>query len=187
MCSVSVTFLSNIREQWRCVFSFIFPFLMIIANYWETYGCEQWTQSIVCLNDWRMDTLTIVVWNSLKCCFLLRSITSGFARICLSQLLLIHIQAQRALYCPVLKNQYGEYCVCSAYLISMVVMTTLQGIDSSTGISGLDGPCIEAEIFCPVKSKHILQCTKFHIFLDHQSVFVLFLIFWGWGVKGAIS
>jgi len=60
-------------------------------------------------------------------------------------------------------------------------MATLQGIDSSTGISGLDGPCIEAEIFCPVKSKHILQCTQFHIYLDHQSSF--FLIFWGWGWK----
>lgn len=140
------------------------------------------TKAAVCLNDWRMDTLALVVWNSLKCCSLLSSITSDFVReVCLSQLLLIHIQALRALYCPVLKNQYCEYCVCWAYLISMVVMATLQGIDSSTGISGLDGPCIEAEIFCPLKSKHILQCTQFHIYLDHQSGF--FLIFWGWGWK----
>lgn len=129
------------------------------------------TKVSVCFNDWRTDTLSIVMWNSLKCCSLLSSsITSDFAReVCLSQLLLIHIQALRALHCPVLKNQYSEYCVCWAYLISMVVMATLQGIDSSTGISGLDGPCIEAEIFCPVKSKHILQCTQLHIYVDHQS------------------
>lgn len=135
------------------------------------------TKAAVCLNDWRMDTLTIVVWNSWKCCSLLSSITSDIAGdVCLSQLLLIHIQALRALYCPVLKNQYREHCVCWAYLISMVVMATLQGIDSSTGISGLDGPCIEAEIFCPVKSKHILQWTLFHICLDHRNWFAIFFL-----------
>lgn len=133
------------------------------------------TKAAVCLNDWRMDTLTIVMWNS---CSLLSSITSDIAgEVCLSQLLLIHIQALRALYCPVLKNRYCEYCVCWAYLISMVVMATLQGIDSSTGISGLDGPCIEAEIFCPVKSKHILHWNLFHICSGHQNWFAYFFIF----------
>lgn len=67
----------------------------------------------------------------------------------------------------------------------MVVMATVQGIDSSTGISGLDGPCIEAEIFCPVKSKHILQCTRFHTYLDHQSGF--FLSSGGEGRRGNFS
>lgn len=156
---------------------FLFPWSWL-TSYSETKCCELWTQmlqSVWMIGGW---TLSIVVQNSLKCFSLLSSITSDFAReVCLSQILLIHIQALRALYCPVLKNQYCEYSVCWAYLISMVVMATLQGIDSSTGISGLDGPCIEAEIFCPVKSKHILQCTQFHIYLDHQSGFFTVLIF----------
>lgn len=135
------------------------------------------TKAAVCLTDWRMDTLTIVMCHSSKCCSLLSCITSDIAgEVCLSLLLLIHIQALRALYCPVLKNQYCEYCVCWAYLISLVVMATLQGIDSSTGISGLDGPCIEAEIFCPVKSKRILQWTLFHIYLDHQTGLLFFFL-----------
>lgn len=146
------------------------------------------TKAAVCLNDWRMDTLAIVMWNSSKYGSLLSSITSDIAgEVCLSQLLLIHIQALRALYCPALKNQYCEYCVGWAYLISMVVMATLQGIDSSTGISGLDGPCIEAEIFCPVKSKHVLQWTLFHTCLDHQNWFFFFLSLLGVLVEGAIS
>lgn len=143
------------------------------------------TKAAVCLNDWRMDTLAIVMWNSLKYGSLLSSITSDIAgEVCLSQLLLIHIQALRALSCPVLKNQYCEYCVGWAYLISMVVMATLQGIDSSTGISGLDGPCIEAEIFCPVKSKHILQWALFHTCLDHQNWFAFFFSFSSRGIGG---